>query len=71
MLRSAVKAARKEGLSEHPDIQKAEKKLNDYLARLKELRNDDSWAERAHVELLEMLETITRLRKQQGGPGGR
>ncbi len=66
MLRSAVKAARKEGLSEHPDVQTAEKKLNDYLSRLKELRHDDSWAERAHVELLEMLEAITRLRKQQG-----
>jgi hypothetical protein len=64
MLRSAVQAAKKEGQSEHPDVRKAEKKLNDYLSRLKELRDDDSWAERAHVELLEMLETITRLRAQ-------
>jgi hypothetical protein len=66
MLRNAVQAARKEGRSEHADVQKAEKALNDYLSRLEELRDDDSWAERAHVELLEMLETITRLRKQQG-----
>lgn len=64
MLRNAVQAAKKEGRSEHADVQKAEKKLSDYLSRLEELRNDDSWAERAHVELLEMLETITRLRNQ-------
>ena len=64
MLRNAVQAGRKEGRSEHADVQKAEKKLSDYLSRLEELRHDDSWAERAHVELLEMLEKITRLRPQ-------
>ena len=60
MLKQAIQRAKDSGKGDSNTVIDAEEKLQHYLENLDMLRNDHSWSERAHVELINHLELLSK-----------
>ena len=60
MLKQAIQRAKDSGKGDSNAVIDAEQKLQHYLETLDMLRNDHSWSERAHVELINHLELLSK-----------
>lgn len=60
MLTRAIENAKDSGKGESAAVINAKGKLQHYLDNLDTLRNDHSWAERAHMELIDHLELLSK-----------